>query len=96
MIPWRRAWQLTPIFLPEESHGTLQATVHIVGRKELDTTEVTYYTQHTDIPGPHYHKNTKPAQGPERLLWWALLPYLPESSLAQTFLFFDCEKLKAE
>ena len=24
-IPWRRAWQLTPIYLPEESHG--QATV---------------------------------------------------------------------
>ena len=20
-IPWRRAWQLTPIFLPGESHG---------------------------------------------------------------------------
>ena len=20
-IPWRRAWQPTPIFLPEESHG---------------------------------------------------------------------------
>ena len=20
-VPWRRAWQLTPVFLPEESHG---------------------------------------------------------------------------
>ena len=20
-IPWRRKWQLTPVFLPEESHG---------------------------------------------------------------------------
>ena len=20
-IPWRRAWQLTPVFLPAESHG---------------------------------------------------------------------------
>ena len=20
-IPWRRAWQPTPVFLPEESHG---------------------------------------------------------------------------
>ena len=20
-IPWRRAWQLTPVFLPGESHG---------------------------------------------------------------------------
>ena len=28
-IPWRRAWQLTPVFLPEESHGqrSLGATV---------------------------------------------------------------------
>ena len=29
-IPWRRAWQPTPIFLPRESHGqrSLAATVH--------------------------------------------------------------------
>ena len=29
-IPWRRAWQPTPVFLPGESHGqrSLQATVH--------------------------------------------------------------------
>ena len=31
-IPWRREWQLTPVFLPGEFHGerNLQATVHIV------------------------------------------------------------------
>ena len=39
-IPWRREWQSTPIFLPEESHG--QGS--LVGyspwcRKELDMTE---------------------------------------------------------
>ena len=30
--PWRRAWQLTPVFLPRESHGqrSLEATVHRV------------------------------------------------------------------
>ena len=38
-IPWRRAWQPTPVFLPGESHehpwrGTW-------GHKELDMTEVT-------------------------------------------------------
>ena len=39
-IPWRRAWQPTPIFLPEESHGqrTL-AGYSPKGHKESDTTE---------------------------------------------------------
>jgi len=39
-IPWRRAWQLTPVFLPGESHGQRS----LVGCKELDTTEATQYT----------------------------------------------------
>ena len=39
-IPWRRAWQPTPVFLPGEFHGQRS----LVGnsswdRKELDTTE---------------------------------------------------------
>ena len=43
-IPWRRAWQPTPVFLPGESHeqrslGVGGATVHRV--TESDTTEVT-------------------------------------------------------
>ena len=39
-IPWRRAWQATPAFLPEEYHGqrSLGATVH-GGHKELGMTE---------------------------------------------------------
>ena len=41
-IPWRRAQQLTPVFLPRESHGQRS----LVGYspwdcKQLDTTEVT-------------------------------------------------------
>jgi len=41
-IPWRRAWQSTPVFLPGESHGQRS----LVGyspqdHKELDMTEVT-------------------------------------------------------
>ena len=41
MIPWRRAWQSTPIFLPGGSHGqeAWQAMVHRVA--ESDTTEAT-------------------------------------------------------
>ena len=39
-IPWRRAWQPTPVFLPGESHGLHPC---ILGGlpKELDMTEVT-------------------------------------------------------
>ena len=39
-IPWRRAWQPTPVFLPGESHGQRRlAGCSPVGRKELDMTE---------------------------------------------------------
>ena len=36
-IPWRRKWQLTPVFLPGESHGlgAWQATVHSVAKKRV-------------------------------------------------------------
>ena len=39
-IPWRRAWQPTPVFLPGESHGqrAWRAMVHRC-HKESDTTE---------------------------------------------------------
>ena len=42
IIPWRRAWQPTPVFLPGEFHGQRS----LVGyspehHKELDTTEAT-------------------------------------------------------
>ena len=39
-VPWRRAWQPTPEFLPAESHGqrSLQAMIH--AGAESDTTEV--------------------------------------------------------
>ena len=41
-IPWRRAWQPTPLLLPGESHGQRSlAGYSPQGRKELDTTEVT-------------------------------------------------------
>ena len=41
MVPCNRAWQLTSVFFPEESHGqgAWQAIVHSL--KELYTTEVT-------------------------------------------------------
>ena len=41
-ISWRRAWQLTPVFLPGESHGQRSLAGYSTwGRKESDMTEVT-------------------------------------------------------
>ena len=41
-IPWRRAWQPTPVFLPGESHGQRSLEGYSPrGRKELNTIEVT-------------------------------------------------------
>ena len=39
-IPWRRAWQPTPVFLPGESHGQRRLAGYSPGgHRELDTTE---------------------------------------------------------
>ena len=39
-IPWRRAWQPTPVFLPGESYGQRSLAGYSPwGHKELDTTE---------------------------------------------------------
>ena len=41
-IPWRRAWQPTPVSLPGESHGRRGLVSYSPkGRKKSDTTEVT-------------------------------------------------------
>ena len=42
-IPWRRAWQPTPVFLPGESHGlrSLGATVHGVTKESNVTKQTT-------------------------------------------------------
>ena len=44
-IGWRRKWQLTPVFLPEESHGQRILAGHGPwGHTESDTTEVTKHS----------------------------------------------------
>ena len=44
-IPWRGAWQPTPVFLPGEYHGQRRLEGYIPwGCTESDTTEVTYHT----------------------------------------------------
>ena len=43
-IPWRRAWQLTPVILPGESHGQRGLVgFSLQGHKESNTTEATEY-----------------------------------------------------
>ena len=47
-IPWKRAWQPTPVFLPGESHG--QRSLSLVssspwGRKESGTAEATWHAR---------------------------------------------------
>ena len=41
-FPWRRAWQPTPVFLPEKSHGQRSLVGYSPeGHKQSDTTEAT-------------------------------------------------------
>ena len=49
-IPWRRAWQCTPVFLPGESHGQRSLVGYGPwGRKELDTNDRLSTAQHTSF-----------------------------------------------
>ena len=49
--PWRRAWQPTPVFSPEESHGQRSLAGNSPqGHKESDTTETSEHsTAHTEV-----------------------------------------------
>ena len=45
-IPWRRAWQPTPVFLLRESHGQRSLEGYSPqSQKELGTTEATWHTE---------------------------------------------------
>ena len=46
-IPWRRAWQPTPIFLPGESFGQGSLLGYIHAFTGTDTTEAAYHIAHT-------------------------------------------------
>ena len=44
-IPWRRAWQPTPVFLPGEFHGQKSLVGYgLWGHKELNTSEQLTHT----------------------------------------------------
>ena len=44
-IPWRRAWQPTPVFLPGESHGQKAWQVTVYGVAESDVNEETQHSR---------------------------------------------------
>ena len=51
-MPWRRAWQPTPVFLPGESHGQRSLVGYSPrGHKESDTTEATQYKVYLKMYG---------------------------------------------
>ena len=56
-IPWKRVWQLTPVFLPGKSHGQRSLVGYSLWG---DTTErlgtYTKRTSHTDLGLFHYQK----------------------------------------
>ena len=47
-IPWRRAWQPSPIFLPGESHGqrNLEGTVHRAAKSQTQMKQLSLHTFH--------------------------------------------------
>ena len=55
-IPWRRAWQPTPVFLPGKFHGQRSLAGYSPWDcKELDVTECTHVYTHTHT---HTHTHT--------------------------------------
>ena len=57
-IPWRRAWRLTPVFLPGKFHGQRSRAGEPDspwGHKGLDTTERTHTHTHAHT---HIHTHT--------------------------------------
>ena len=60
-MPWRRAWQPTPVFLPGEYHGQRSLTGYSPwGHKESDMTEVTWLAGRHDQQELNY-QNTQVA-----------------------------------
>ena len=50
MMPWRRKWQPTPVFLPGESHGQRSLAGYSPwGPRELDTTELLNTQTHIKV-----------------------------------------------
>ena len=77
-IPWRRAWQPTPVFLPGESYGQRSlAGYSPQAHKESDMTEV---TEHAHTHSSSYIFNHPPGPPPS-------LPYFSKTLDSLSFQF---------
>ena len=75
-IPWRRAWQPTPVFFPGKSHGQRSPVGYSPwGRKEWDTTEHTHTHTHTccwkgsERRLLRTHSSVAVGRSPPRIFW---------------------------
>ena len=56
-IPWRRAWQPAPVFLPGESNGQRSLVGYIPGvRKESDTAKYIHRYIHCSLKEKQPHR----------------------------------------
>ena len=63
-IPWRRAWQPTPGFLPAESHGQRSLAGYSPRvRNESDTSEVTQHLQWDTVVGGRVRRGNMCTRG---------------------------------
>ena len=82
-IPWRRAWQPTPVCLPGESHGQRSLVGYSPwGHKELDMTKATSHTHTRTVDkagkSPRFpEKGIHPHNGKEWKGWprWRILVF---------------------
>ena len=86
-IPWRRAWQPTPVFLPGESHG--QRSYSPWARRESDMTEHTHLEltggQSRTLPHSFCWRSNLPTLSVPRGECWSVLQHLVHSSLLALF-----------
>ena len=81
-VPWRRAWQPTPVFLPGESHGQRSLEGYSPqGCKDLNMTEANQYVQFTTIFLQKFF-----TWGDELIIWSGLSSIFMVSSLSQSYL----------
>ena len=83
-IPWRRAWQPTPVFLPGESHGQRSLVGYgSWGCKESDTTERLTRTHTHTHPYLRFHLSVRSCIC---FSLFGLLHFLPSSLVAATLM----------
>ena len=90
-IPWRWAWQPTPVLLPGESHGQRSLVDYSPwGCRESEMTEhahleLTGGQQSRTLPHSFRWRSNLPTLSVPRGEWWSVLQHLVHSSLLTVF-----------